>query len=172
MAIHFDHISYLESGTPRQQQAYHTLVRHNIMISLLKFDPILVGTIPLDIDIDNSDLDIVCCYKDAKEFVMTVRRAFSDLKGLNIREQELPDTVVANFQADVFEIEIFGQPIPTRQQLGYRHMVIEYKLLQEKGEDFRQQIIELKEHGYKTEPAFAKLLGLEGDAYQALLSLE
>jgi len=50
-------------------------------------------------------------------------------------------------------------------------MIIEYRILLEKGEDFRKQLIELKRQGLKTEPAFALLLGLEGNPYTELLSL-
>lgn len=50
-------------------------------------------------------------------------------------------------------------------------MLVEYKLLQQHGEDFRQQVVALKKAGIKTEPAFAKLLQLPGDPYEALLQL-
>jgi hypothetical protein len=50
-------------------------------------------------------------------------------------------------------------------------MLVEHRILKEKGEVFRQQIIELKKQGYKTEPAFGKLLEIEGDAYEYLLRL-
>jgi len=50
-------------------------------------------------------------------------------------------------------------------------MIIEYRILLEKGEDFRKQLIELKRQGLKTEPAFALLLGLESNPYTELLSL-
>lgn len=80
--------------------------------------------------------------------------------------------MVASFQLDDFSIELFGQNIPTRQQPGYRHMLVEYRLLQDYGEDFRQQIIQLKQQGIKTEPAFAQVLGLPGNPYEALLLFE
>ena len=51
-------------------------------------------------------------------------------------------------------------------------MLVEDKLLAQHGEAFRQQIVSLKRQGYKTEPAFALALGLEGDPYLALLTLE
>ena len=44
-------------------------------------------------------------------------------------------------------------------------MIVEYKLLKRLGETARQGIIELKRSGYKTEPAFAKLLRITGDPY-------
>ena len=50
-------------------------------------------------------------------------------------------------------------------------MMVEYQLLKEKGEGFKQQIIDLKKSGFKTEPAFAIALGLTGDPYEALLQL-
>jgi hypothetical protein len=50
-------------------------------------------------------------------------------------------------------------------------MITEYRILLEKGEAFRSQIVELKRQGMKTEPAFALLLGLEGDPYLELLKL-
>ena len=49
-------------------------------------------------------------------------------------------------------------------------MLIEYRLLRERGEMFRQEIIALKKQGHKTEPAFAIALGLKGDPYRELLN--
>ena len=48
-------------------------------------------------------------------------------------------------------------------------MIIEHEILQSKGGIFRLEIIKLKQNGYKTEPAFAFLLGLKGDPYIELL---
>lgn len=79
------------------------------------------------------------------------------------------ETALANFWCEGFEVEVFGQNLPVKEQMGYLHMVTEYKILEHYGNDFRQQIIALKNAGYKTEPAFAELLGLEGNPYMALL---
>ena len=49
-------------------------------------------------------------------------------------------------------------------------MVIEDYLLRERGEEFRKEIIKLKQSGYKTEPAFCHLLGIDGDPYEGLIS--
>ena len=170
----FDNIDYLKNGNPRQQKAYKLLAGNEVMLKLAEYDPILVGTVPLEIDIASSDLDIICYWKNQQQFIDDITSRFSNEKGFIIetsivRKQE---TVIANFQTVDFEIEIFGQNIPVKQQFGYRHMVIEHRLLQEEGEAFRRQIIELKQQGIKTEPAFCHLLGFKNDPYTELLKLE
>ncbi len=77
---------------------------------------------------------------------------------------------MVSFQFRDFEIELFAQNQISTQQQAYLHMLIEYKILQAHPESFKQQVIQLKQSGFKTEPAFAHLLGLKGDPYQALLS--
>ena len=51
-------------------------------------------------------------------------------------------------------------------------MIKEFEILEKEGDEFRRKIIELKELGLKTEPAFAKLLGLSGDPYVELLKYQ
>ena len=170
--INFLDISYLKLGNERQKKAYQVLTDHEIIEKLAPYHPILVGTIPINIDIENSDLDIICEVSDKNEFIDKLNELFGSEKDFTIHESPKFDAIKANFIIDGFEIEIFGQNTPSTQQNAYRHMLIEHKLLLEKGEGFRQEIIDLKQQGYKTEPAFAKLLGLEGNSYKELLKLE
>ncbi|QXU40637.1 DUF4269 domain-containing protein [Pedobacter sp. D749] len=170
--INFLNISYLQSGNERQQKAYQALTSNRVLEKLSFYHPILVGTIPINIDIENSDLDVICEVSDKGEFIAQLNLLFGNKKNFTIHESTKFEAVKANFTIDDFEIEVFGQNIPTTQQNAYRHMLIEHKLLLEKGEAFRQEVISLKKQGYKTEPAFAKLLGIEGDAYEDLLKLE
>ena len=174
MSTIFDTIEYLNDGTPRQREAYRVLTEHAVLAKLEPFTPILVGTIPINIDIERSDLDIICYWTDRQVFYSALLESFHQEEDFSIRESSTPDrdVVVATFKIDDCELEIFGQNIPTRQQMGYRHMLIEHNLLIERGEDFRQQILALKRQGYKTEPAFGKLLGLGPDPYVELLAYE
>lgn len=169
MAIDFTNISYLKAGTPLQQQAYNVLVQHQIMEKLLAYTPLLCGTIPIDIAITGSDLDIICQWQNKEAFVTNITTFFAGYDDFSTWKNEAIDAVIASFICDGFPIEIFGQNTPTLEQNAYRHMVIEHKILLQQDEAFRDEIISLKEHGYKTEPAFAKLLGLEGDPYTVLL---
>ena len=170
--LNFLDISYLKTGNEKQQKAYQVLTENDILGKLNCYTPILVGTIPINIDIESSDLDIICYAKDKEEFLNTLQIQFQSEKGFVISKNERFNSIKANFFIQDFEIEIFGQDIPTQQQNAYRVWLIEHKLLLKKGEVFRQQVVELKKQGFKTEPAFAKLLGLMGDAYEELLKVE
>lgn len=172
MRINFEDISYLKAGNDKQRRAYETLKKYRVLDLLEKFDPILTGTIPINIDVETSDLDISCCYSDKDEFVDAVMHSFSHEKQFVLRQSSEFNSVVCNFWLGDFELELFGQSIPTKQQHAYRHMLIEHRLLEERGEVFRQEIIALKKQGYKTEPAFGMALGLEGNPYEELLKFE
>ncbi|WP_131539162.1 DUF4269 domain-containing protein [Pedobacter nototheniae] len=168
--INFLDISYLKTGNATQVKAYYILKNNEILNKLKAFSPILVGTIPINIDIEGSDLDIVCYVQNNEEFKHKLKLYFGNEKDFLISENQKYNAIKVNFFLENFEIEIFGQNIPTQEQNAYLHMLIEHKLLLKKGENFRKEIIALKKQGYKTEPAFAKLLGLRGNPYQALLN--
>ena len=169
--IDFGTIEYLKNGNQKQLQAFEILTRNKILLNLAEFDAILVGTIPIDIDIENSDLDIICYWKDKTNFIEKLNSVFEKENDFSIREVIIDnkESIIANFKIDNFEIEVFGQNIPTKDQNGYKHMIIEHQILQSKGENFRLEIIKLKQNGYKTEPSFAFLLGLKGHPYLELL---
>lgn len=172
--MNFLNIHYLKNGNPRQQSAYQTLVSHQIMEKLEGYNPILTGTIPINIDIESSDLDVICYWEDRGSFIETLTNLFATEKDFHLRECliDSQETIICNFKVDTFEIEVFGQNIPSESQNAYQHMLIEYQILRREGEHFRLKVIELKKNGYKTEPAFAKLLDLEGNPYHALLAYE
>lgn len=172
MTPDFTNIEYLKSGNTKQRKAFEMLTENNILDVLKAYDPILAGTIPININIESSDLDIVCYAKDLKVFSDFIIDQFGENEEFTIWERgegELK-AAVASFIIEGFDVEIFGQNVPSKEQQAYRHMVIEYQFLEKYGEAFRGKVIALKQMGYKTEPAFAKLLGLEGDPYLALLN--
>ncbi|SIS95189.1 DUF4269 domain-containing protein [Chryseobacterium gambrini] len=169
--IDFTKIDYLKNGNERQKRAYEVLTRYHIFEKLKDYSPILAGTIPIEIDIEDSDLDIICEVTDFTEFKKALSEMFSefDLKIEKITVNNEQATVL-NFKLEEFPVEIFGQNKPATEQNAYRHMIAEYKILQEKGNDFKKKIIELKKQGIKTEPAFGILLNLE-KPYEDLLKM-
>ncbi|WP_262148613.1 DUF4269 domain-containing protein [Chryseobacterium foetidum] len=167
--IDFTRIDYLKEGNGKQKRAFAVLNKYKVLEKLSDFSPILAGTIPIQIDIDGSDLDIICDVKNQFEFENFLNEKFSefDLKIETIKLNET-DCIVCNFELEDFPIEIFGQNKPTTEQNAYLHMIAEYKILQEKGDNFKQKIIDLKKKGIKTEPAFGMILNLE-NPYEDLL---
>src|SRR6266849_3193754 len=61
-------LTYLLRGTATQQAAYHALEALRVFPLLSAFDPVLAGTIPPDVDVPGSDLDIVCYAEDVDTF--------------------------------------------------------------------------------------------------------
>ena len=174
--IDFTTIDYLKNGNKKQKRVYEILTKHRILEKLKEYSPILAGTIPIEIDIEGSDLDIICevdlrFQEDFLDDLMFSKFIPHDVE-VKVEYPIINDEkcIVLNFILEEFPIEIFGQNKPTIEQNAYRHMIAEYKILQEKGENFKQKIIELKQKGIKTEPAFGMLLGLN-NPYEDLLKM-
>lgn len=171
MATDFFDISYLAAGNERQRRCHEILKRTRIMEILSPHNPVLVGTTPIRIDIPASDLDIVCETGDAKAFARFMQENFRQYEDFNIHSLD-ETSVVCGFFEGGEEVQIYASPVESTQTNAYRHMIIEHRLLNILGPQFRDGIVSLKEQGMKTEPAFAWLLGLEGEPYTSILELE
>jgi len=174
--VDFTTIEYLKSGNEKQRRAHEVLSKHHLFEKLKEYSPVLAGTIPIEIDIEDSDLDIICevdlrFEEDFLEDLMFSKLIPQDAE-VKIEHPVLDGEkcITINFKLEEFPVEIFGQNRPVKEQNAYRHMIAEYKILLEKEESFKQKIIELKKQGIKTEPAFGMLLGLE-NPYEDLLKL-
>jgi len=174
MPTDFYDINYLNKGSEIQKRGFLELVKTNVLDLLKSYDPVLAGTLPLDLFIEGSDLDILCYAPELNLFESFVINQFATQHRFTIYRSPVNgiDSVISQFETSEFRYEIFGQPIPTRSQQAYQHLVIEEKILSIQGAVFRKQVVALKKAGLKTEPAFAQLLGLKGDPYAALLALK
>lgn len=172
----FTTLCYLQHGNRRQQRAYTILTALDLWTVLADFKPVLAGTIPLNIDVTSSDLDVLCevPITETERFIELLQRHYSHRTGFHPTQSLINGeaSTVCNFRYQGREIEIFGQAVPTAQQNGFRHLLVEAAILEAGGEDWRRAVRQLKKQGLKTEPAFARLLQLPGDPYEALLALE
>jgi len=166
-------IDYLQHGNARQRRAWSTLRRLGLPERLDRYHATLVSTVCVGLDIESSDLDIICEVNDGPEFEATLRRYFGDRPGFTFRRRAVDRREwVARFETDDFPVEIFGAPERVTRQNAYRHLSVMWRLLQLGGEPLAEAVRALKRGGYKTEAAFTRLLDLAGDPYQALLRLE
>lgn len=161
-------------NAPRDRPPYAAaLVQSGVLERLAAFDPHVAGTPPLGLDLPSSDIDILCHAPDPAQFAGAVWRAFADRPGFAMWQWRGKDRpIVARFHCADWVFELFGEARPVAEQLGWRHFRIEQRLLALGGAGFRDAVLALRRAGAKTEPAFAQLLGLAGDPYAALLSLE
>ena len=168
----FHAICYLKQGNPRQQQAYKAIKQLNMMQDLIDYTPILCGTIPIGIDVKDSDLDIILEVNDFSDFKTRIIRLYGEHEEFTIKQIRIRDTPVikTNFHYGGFEFELFGQPKPVHEQYAYLHMAIEHHLLKEVSK-LREKVIHLKRQGIKTEPAFCEVLGIKGDPYESLIEM-
>lgn len=170
----FTNIDYLRNGSLLQQQGWKILSDTNALLNLKSFDAILAGTLPLNLYLPGSDLDIICFAEDLTHFEKYITQAFGMYSGYECTVKTIRQTrsVIGRFRHNNFLFEIFAQPVPVQNQYAYRHLRVEYFLLEQHGESLRSQVLQLKQAGLKTEPAFAKALNLAGDPYEALLAFE
>jgi len=166
-------ISYLASGTPRQRSAYRNLSELRILDALAPFDAVLVSTVNTNIDVESSDLDVICEVYDFDAFEALLVSLYETKPGFTVsRSESDPPALVASFYHNDWEYEVFGQPLPIERQNAYRHMVQTHRVISLGGDTWREAIRSLKRDGMKTEPAVAYCLRLEGNPYQAVLALE
>lgn len=170
----FHNIDYLQHGTTTQQAVYQLLTTTGLLRVLHRYSPLLVGTFPLGLQQPGSDLDIICEVYELGSFEALLREQFGHYADFKLRRTERQGHLcsVASFVVEGWPVEVFGQPVPSAQQQGYRHLVVEHRLLQLGGNGFRARVQAQRAAGLKTEPAFAACLGLAGDPYAELLRLE
>ena len=143
-----------------------------VLAKLAAFDPHVAGTFPLGLNVAGSDIDVLCHALDADAFAAAVWSAFGDAPGFSMHQWNRPNRpVIAGFALHEVPFEIFGSPVPVAEQAGWRHFEIERQLLALGGGGLRDAVVTARQEGLKTEPAFAQVLGLKGDAYAALLEL-
>ncbi|MDE5413711.1 DUF4269 domain-containing protein [Alkalihalobacterium chitinilyticum] len=166
----FATIDYLKHGNERQQKAFHAITHLRVMKDLADYKPVLCGTIPIEIDVASSDLDIIFEVHNFTRFQEQVIALYGHMSDFKISQYQIRNKPIikANFIYEGFEFELFGQAQPVNEQNAYRHMIIENYILNEHPH-LRQPIITLKTQGYKTEPAFCMVLGLEGENPYSLL---
>ncbi len=166
----FRSLDYLKVGNDTQQKAYHSVQDLKLLEMLEDYNPTLTGTIPIELDLPESDLDIIMEAHDLDELEVLLENEFQHMNEFEKEKKKIrgENVLKVNFIYNGFPFELFAQNVPVHRQNAYLHMVIEYRLLQEQP-GLRETIKNLKKRGYKTEPAFAQVLGLKGDPYEALL---
>lgn len=158
---------------PRSIPSYEAAIdRSGLLEELRGFDPRVVGTLPLDLSIPTSDIDVVCHVTDAAVFAEILWRRYRSCDRFALHQwRSSPRPVVARFDWGGWPFEVFGDPRPVDQQEGWLHFEIERRLLALDDGRLRRAVAGRRDRGMKTEPAFTAVLGIAGDPYAGLLAL-
>lgn len=149
------------------------LGRSGLLEALARFDPHVAGTPPLGLDLPDSDIDVLCRAADADAFATAIWSFACNLESFTMHQWTGDGRpIVAGFRIHGWAIEMFGDARPVAEQRGWRHLVIERRLLALGGTALHAAVMKRRRDGLKTEPAFADVLRLGGDPYLALLDLE
>ncbi|MGY3948536.1 diadenosine tetraphosphate hydrolase [Aeromonas allosaccharophila] len=175
-------LDYLAYGNPRQRSA-HALLTAGVWDELVAqcADMALVSTLAIGLDRPGSDLDILCQHPDPAAFAasLSTRGWQASAKGENVwlLERTFSCSDVCCDQRDgagaSWPLELYVTPTPIETLNGWRHLTLMAALLERFGDAFYREVLRLRlEEGLKGEAAMCQLLGLAGDPYAALLTLE
>ena len=172
--LKFHHLSLESVINTEKSKAFSALHSSAILKDFKKYRPLVAGTIPLGVEVADSDLDILMTSENLHELRDQLTLSYSGEENFSnsIKAFSGADTLLCNFTHQGTDFEIFAQSCESVQQTAYAHFQIEERLLKIKGPNFRQQILKLRQEGSKTEPAFATALGIDADPYLTLLKLQ
>lgn len=160
------------SRSPAESPWRETLADSGILHLLAGFGPRIAGTLPLGVSVAGSDIDILCHAPEPNDVAECLSEACERLSGLVLRRWTSEDRpLVATFDLSGWPVEVFASPVEIDRQAGWRHFVVERRLLQLAGDVLRDRVLALRQNGARTEPAFAAALGLRGDPYMELYRL-
>lgn len=171
--IDWRRLDYLAYGNPRQRSA-HALLTIGVWDALTAqcSDLALVSTVAIGLDRPGSDLDIVCQHPEPATFATTLAAQGWRVaqKGAHIW---LAEQTVTGADGHPWPLELYLTPAPLERLNGWRHLSLMAALLERFGAAFYHQVLRLRlDEGLKGEAAMCHLLGLAGDPYAALLTLE
>ena len=173
--LKFHHMS-LESviRVEENKKVYNSLEESKILKSFKKFTPFIAGTFPLGIFTETSDLDVLMYAKDLNELENLLKTEYGLMDSFSSRITKVDEleTLIVNFNLNKVPFEVFAQNKEVTKQKAYLHFQIEERLLKLSGNSFRKKILEKRMEGLKTEPAFAEVLKIKGDAYVELSLLQ
>lgn len=174
MAIKFHYLSLASViNVEKNIDLFVALKDINIFSEFKGFSPLISGTFPLDIQIENSDIDILMQTGDLPDLQNLLQVKYGHYKHYHSTIVKNPNgkALVVDFEYAGFVFEIYAEDKPTVIQNSNLHFILEERILKLANAEFRNKILELKKSGIKTEPAFAQILKIPGDSYAGMIEL-
>lgn len=174
-AVKFHHLSLQSVVNIEMNQMLMSALKKSGILRLLRpYHPLIAGSLPLGLAVSSSDCDIIIEVDDFAKTEKHLHDLFSGLPGFKLwqrSDQSVPE-MIASFFVDEVHFEIFCQKIPSMKQTAYKHFLAEERILKYAGLPFAELVLQERRQGLKTEAAFAKILRLEGNPFDAMSSLQ
>ncbi len=173
--VKFHHAS-LESviTLERNSGVFQAIQRSGVLRDLHPRDPLIVGTFPLGIAVEDSDVDILIFADDFSGLARKLEELYGSRPAYSLDEHSVggEPSMICRFSFEGVAFEIFAQGRAPVDQVAFRHYLAEERLLKHGGEALRKRVMKVRAGGSKTEAAFVQVLNLSGDPYQRMLKIQ
>lgn len=94
-----DLFEQMKTGNIQQQKAYSAIIELDILNDLHIYNPVLCGTLPIGIDVKDSDLDIIMEVRELDTFVNELHTLYADKENFTLKRKTIrgKEVVKANF---------------------------------------------------------------------------
>lgn len=175
-AVKFHNLSLKSVVNFEKRPKFAIIVTELKLFEIFKdHEPFIGGTIPLGIDLPESDIDFLVTFPTHFDFKNLCTAQFSGNPDFAMSQGHAngADYSLCQFTYRRVKIEIYSSVTTTFEQNGFQHYQIEEKLLKYGVLEWQNEVIKLKSQGLKTEPAFARLLNKDDvDSYLYLKQLQ
>lgn len=156
------------------QKVWNAISDSQILKHFKSLHPLIAGTFPLSVNLSTSDVDVLLHSDNLASMEKNLKELYSNQPDFEITKSEVDGlpTLICQFCWDQVPFEVFAQNRHPVEQKAYRHFLVEERLLKLGGDDFFQKILSARADGLKTELAFGKVLDLQNDPYEELLTLQ
>lgn len=157
----------------QQTKIFNALTKSKILELLSPYDPLIAGSVPLGLAESDADVDILLSAGKMSLFQNFIQEILSKKFELSVKSKRFQneESLIVQFKYQDVKFELVVQEISTHRQLAYQHFQTEERLLMLGDLQFFNQIKSLRKQGIKTEPAFAKALGLAENPYLEIAKL-
>ena len=110
---YYQNPEYLKAGNQKQQQVYIILKNKLLPEIPASYSPTLVGTIPIGIDTNKSDIDLICESHDHNTFQHLLVTKFSHFPHFEINRKKIrtTDSIICRFETNGFKLKYLGSQL-------------------------------------------------------------
>ena len=170
--LKFHHTS-LESVVTLEanSRVFNAITESNILTTLNRYHPLIVGAYPLGLYTENSNIEILLSGENLPDLISNVKKYCDKFDQFKINFGDNNSSVRINFIFSGFQFELYSEKSHSLQQQGCKHFQIGERLLKIGSPQFKKNVIQSRDQGLSVEASFKKALSLNEDISLKLMQL-